>query len=827
MQHCCIYFCNIVAFIYLCSELKKVPHILLIILTSYTTCWSQEYCDVNISGHVISKEDKSTLPGAVITLGTSTTIGTSTDYFGKFILKKVCITQPYVIIKFLSYKTDTVSFDVINQKNIHLEISLDSENTLLEEVHITGQRAKISRNQSLTRLSRKDIERSAGKSIGEILKGATGVNALQTGPTIFKPVIHGLHSQRIQIINNGVRLEGQQWGAEHGPEIDPYIASEIIVVKGADVVRYGADAIGGAIIINPPSIHNAEEFGGEMYMLGATNGRLGAFSGMLEGRLLKEHHWKWRIQGTAKRAGDFHTPDYQLTNTGVKELNFSGAVGYRDRVKSLEFFISSYNTELGILKAAHTGSMTDLEQAINLHQAGGTPLIADNFSYKIDNPRQEVNHHLAEIRASHDFEHLGKMELTYSGQLNKRKEYDIRKARNTDRPALDMELLAHNIDLSLSHRKQGSFQGVVGVSVSLKDNRNVPGTGVIPLIPDYEQRTIGGFVSEKYLKEKWGAEIGIRYDVQLLSIATFDENRQLVKPDFNFSYMSLASGFHYLLKPNLTFSLHYGFGQRPPHVSELFSQGLHHGTASIEYGILRPNGILLDNLERTPISKEKSSKIISTLEYEGKDLSFQVSGYINYINNYVFLRPVGLQQSIRGAFVSYEYQQSNVKISGLDLTISKDFSESFTYTGKVSLIRAQDRSNDGRVINIPSNRFENKLQYNFQSIGKAKDVFISIGLANVLKQNRQPQIIPISDIINVSTIENVFDFVEAPDAYALFNTEAGFTLPFTDNSLDVIFSIENAFNTVYNDYMNRMRYFTSDVGRNFSIRLKYNFHAHD
>lgn len=810
--------------LYIFAYLKTFLSIALVIFLFPLNSWSQENCDVNIIGHIIGNEDRTPIPGVVVILGTSRTIGTSTDYSGKFNFKKICVGEPFVIVQFVGYKTDTIFFDPENQKNIHLEITLEVENKLLDEIQITGQRTNVSPSQNATKLSGKDIERSAGKSIGEILKGATGVNALQTGPTIFKPVIHGLHSQRILIINNGVRLEGQQWGAEHGPEIDPYVASEITVVKGADVVRYGADAIGGVIIIDPPSIHNAEELGGEMYMLGASNGRLGAFSGMLEGRLLKEHHWKWRLQGTVKRAGDFNTPNYNLTNTGLRELNFSGAAGYRDGTKALEFFISSFNTELGILRAAHTGSMSDLQAAIDRHQAGEDPLIVYDFSYDIDNPSQEVNHHMAEVRAFYDFENIGRLELTYSGQLNRRKEYDVR--RTSDRASLDLELYAHSIDLNLKHKKKGNLQGDIGVNTVLKDNKNIFGTGVTPLIPNYEQMTIGAFISEKYLKEKWGAELGLRYDIQNLSIATFDENRQLEKPDYNFDYLSLASGFHYLLSPNLTFSMHYGFGQRPPHVSELFSQGLHHGTASIEYGLLRPGGILIDDLEGATIENEKSSKLISTLEYEGKDLSFEVSGYMNFIDNYIFLRPSSLQQTIRGVFVGYNYQQANVIINGLDFTFSKDLLSALNYTGKASLIRAKDITNSDVVINIPANRFENKLQYENKSIGKMKDAFIGLSLVNVLKQNRQPQVIPINEIMS-TTPEGIFDFVESPAAYSLINMEVGATLPFKDNSLDIIVSVENVLNTSYNDYMNRMRYFTNDVGRNFSVRLKYNFHAHE
>jgi iron complex outermembrane receptor protein len=148
------------------------------------------------------------------------------------------------------------------------------------------------------------------------------------------------------------------------------------------------------------------------------------------------------------------------------------------------------------------------------------------------------------------------------------------------------------------------------------------------------------------------------------------------------------------------------------------------------------------------------------------------------------------------------------------------------YTGKASLIHARDISNSDVVINIPANRFENKLQYERTTMGDLHDAFIGVSLVNVMKQHRQPQVIPISEIVG-TTIDNVFDFVASPAAYALLNIEVGASLPIRDNSLNIILSVENVMNNRYNDYMNRMRYFTDDVGRNFSIRLKYNFHAHE
>ena len=129
------------------------------------------------------------------------------------------------------------------------------------------------------------------------------MNSIQTGPGIFKPVIHGVHSQRVLILNHGIRQEGQQWGAEHAPEIDPFIASDVVVVKDASSIKYGTDAIGGVIVVNPaPLPENAADFGGSVSTIAQSIGRSGTFSGMLEGGIKAHEGWGWRVQGTISGA---------------------------------------------------------------------------------------------------------------------------------------------------------------------------------------------------------------------------------------------------------------------------------------------------------------------------------------------------------------------------------------------------------------------------------------------------------------------------------------------------------------------------------------------
>ena len=214
----------------------------------------------------------------------------------------------------------------------------------------------------------------------------------KTGPSIFKPMIHGLHSNRVLILNNGIRQEGQQWGSEHGPEIDPFIASELKVVKGANGVRYGPDAIAGVVLVEPAALRDSAGLGGRLDLVGMSNGRTGAVSGMLEGNFGKIPALAWRVQGTLKRGGDVHTPDYFLNNTGLREYNFSAAAGWTKKNYGVDVFYSQFNTDIGIFGGAHIGNLTDLELAIERD----TPLVVTPFSYEIGRPFQHIEHELTQ-----------------------------------------------------------------------------------------------------------------------------------------------------------------------------------------------------------------------------------------------------------------------------------------------------------------------------------------------------------------------------------------------------------------------------------------------
>lgn len=173
----------------------------------------------------------------------------------------------------------------------------------LESVIAQGRNQNLEITQASSDIHEDKILKNSGKDLGKILENVAGVSMLQTGGTISKPIINGLQGTRVVIMNNGSRLESQQWGADHAPEIDPGMAKKITIIKGADAVKYGADALGGIILLSAGDLPYHGGFSGNLTSGYESNGRKYSVSGKAEGSLKSYPHFAWRVQGAAKKFG--------------------------------------------------------------------------------------------------------------------------------------------------------------------------------------------------------------------------------------------------------------------------------------------------------------------------------------------------------------------------------------------------------------------------------------------------------------------------------------------------------------------------------------------
>ncbi len=765
------------------TMIQKAVLLFMILLLPLVNVVAQK-CELVLRGKVLHQENDQPIEAAYVWI-LETRTGAVTDQNGNFIIRELCPGTYTVTVQYLGHKeirqTINLSGSTTNQT-----FKMEEESVALSGVEVHGHRESVQTTTAVTSLYGEALLQSRGESLGESLKRIAGVTTFSTGNTISKPVIHGMHSNRIMILNNGIRLEGQQWGAEHAPEIDPFLADEITVIKGAETVRFGPEAMGGVILVNPPSLPVSKKHSTEINLLGASNGRMGNFAASHSGGSGKIAGLGYRVQGSVKRAGNVQSPRYFQDNTGMSEYNFSGSIGYSSKKLGVEGYYSFFNTEIGILRDSHTGNLSDLVEII----ANGEPFNKPDFTYQINNPRQVVAHHLAKVKAHYHLSPAYKLNFQYGFQLNERQEFDRRRGDLNARPSLDLQLYTNTLDLFLDHSRNSNWSGSLGINIIQQANSNVPGTGVTPLIPNYDMINGGVYLIEKYLKGPLEIEAGLRYDYRTVSAARFIGG-ELQEADLDYQNFSAFIGGLYQLSPYFSFSSNLGTAWRPPNVNELFSQGLHHGAAAVEIG-------------DPDLNSEKSLKWVNSLEYEGKRGGVELTAYANQIREYIYLNPTGETfVSLRGTFNVYEYLQANALFYGLDLSGTYAFTDQLNGYFKGSIIRAKNTETQTYFPFIPSDRMDWGLAYSF---GKETH---RVTLSNVLvaRQSREPE----------------FDLAPAPPAYALFNLGYNLKVKIAENQLNVGIQANNLFNTEYKEYMNRFRYFSADMGRNILLKLNYQF----
>ena len=393
---------------------------LLVCLFFITISFSQENCTFIFKGIVLDEHDNKPVPFAKIQLKDKN-IGVISDSNGYFTFPKLCAgiysfsclhhigCEPFKFQK---------EFKVSDSKNKFDTIYIEFHFQELEELNIVHTVYEMS-SISIVKPNELDKNFASGKTLGELLKQIPGVSTLNTGNSISKPIIHGMHSNRIVTMNNEIRQEGQQWGSEHAPEIDPFLNSNVTLIKGASAISFGSDAIAGVIQVSPEKLTIQKGIKGKIQSTAFSNGKSGSISGMLEGGFSKisknenKHVFSARIQGTLKKGGTIKTPNYFMKNTAMKENNFSWNTNYSFNKWNTELFYSQFNTDLAIFSGAHIGNLTDLNNAFQSKE----PKETGDFTYEINRPKQHIEHELFKVRNQYYFNSKHKVNLIYDDNI--------------------------------------------------------------------------------------------------------------------------------------------------------------------------------------------------------------------------------------------------------------------------------------------------------------------------------------------------------------------------------------------------------------------------
>lgn len=801
----------------------KINFILPFILFVFTSAFAQD-CNLSLEGYVIDLHDNSVLKNALVKLNYSALYAITNDK-GFYKIEGVCPGKYEVTISHINCEKLTKNINIYSNtvENFSLEHHLES----LNEVLIKGELYSFDDKSAISaQISHETIDQFSNATLGDAISTLPGVSSLNTGNNIVKPVIQGLHSSRVLIINNNVRMEDQQWGVDHAPNIDINSAANITVIKGSSALEYGGDAIGGVIIAEPQKAPVKDTLMGKTILTGVSNGR----GGNLSTHFLKAYKsgLYFKAQGSYKRMGDLEAPDYILSNTGVEEQNLALGFGLNKINYGFDAYYSRFDTEIGILRASHIGNVSDLVRAINSQK----PSFIDGFTYDIGSPRQDVVHHLIKVNAFKKFKNFGQLDIQYAFQNNRRKEFDVRRGNRSETPALDLELQTHNIITKLKYDKLDSFSSKVGVELTYQDNFANPDTGVRRLIPDYELYKIAGFWTANYQhSDDLFLNAGVRYDFthfdaqKFYSQSRWDERNYqddyadiivedfgtqlLTNPVFDYHNFSANLGVQYNFK-DWEWNSNLGTASRAPNPSELFSDGLHHSIANIEIGDLR-------------IDSEQSYKISTQIKRQYNRWEFELSVYYNFINNYILLEPAGIEQTIRGAFPIFEYKQTNARLFGLDLNLGYQISDDILLNSSFAYINGDDTSRNRPLINMPPINWQNSINYR---VRQWHDINLYLSSQMVFEQTRFPDDNFTTPILNTGTgdfEQTLVNISQPPSAYHLMNFRAEIPFELSFAQLQVTLSVNNIFNTSYRSYLNRQRFYADEIGRNFVLQLKLNY----
>jgi len=762
----------------------KMSFFCLTVLNIFVQKAIAQECNFRLSGIIYDGTNQQVLSGATVLLMDS---------------DKIAVTNKSGVYRFNKLCSGTYRIKITHVGCVPIEASLvvnsDLPNQNFYLLHSTEQLGEVVVSSSYdtdvnsikSSLTVEEMQNLKGGTLGEMLKQLSGVSVLQTGSTVFKPVIHGLHSQRVLILNNGVRQEGQQWGAEHAPEIDPLVASRLTVIKGAGALRYGSDAIGGAVLVEPRSLDIDTGFRVEVNSIYSSNNRMGLFNSIVEqGIKTNKSAWAWRSHLTYKRGGNARTPDYWLHNTGIQELNYSFHGGYQREKTKADIYFSAFNTKIGIFWGAHIGNLTDLENAIN----NKTPLFnIDKFDYQIGRPSQEVSHYLIKAKLTQELSKDRRINFVLSHQENFRKEFDRTLIDNN--PELDLNLGTTTADINFETERFSNTNQQFGFTVQRQAN---VWSGSRFFLPNYTNLLLGLYGIRKWDKNDLQFEAGLRYDYRSLEVFR-NQNGQNFQIDRQFNNLSSSFAINYVPNNNINWLNNFSLAWRPPHVNELYVNGLHHGTANFEIG-------------DPDLNSEISLKYTSQFNYQwNKDTRIDLTLYTNYIQNFINLVPVlPATLTLRGAFPTFQFIQTDALLSGSDLTFNTALNPSFAYRFKASVLIPSNLESRTWLQQMPAPQIDQEISWYFSPDKKTN--YISTNALWVARQRFIP--------------DNFIDYLSPPSEYLLFNLNFATELRFMKTPVSLGASVFNLFNVRYRDYMNRFRYFSDEVGTNVVLRLKIN-----
>ena len=784
-----------------CVRARHIPGIALAILCFAASPASAQRA---LTVTVTAAADGGALPGATVVTpdvmqaaAPDLARGAAAGIDGVAVLRDLPADTLRVVVSFVGRVPHAETVD-LRAGDVRLAVALRTDGTF-EEIVVESDSPLDRDVRSTAVIDGAALDARRGQTLAETLDGLPGVTTLSTGPTIGKPVVRGLHSDRVVILEDGVRQEGQAWGGEHAPEIDPFAADRVEVIRGAAGVEVGAGAIGGAVKLQARDLPTTPGVGGQLALQAFSNSGQGAASLVAEDAPAGWGGLAWRAQGSVRRAGDARTPDVVISNSAFAEASGHLTLGYTRGPLELDAHLRRYYAELGIYRGSHFGNQRNLEAIIA--RGGPDPDWDYAFSYAIDAPKQTVTHDVASVHG-HTEAWGGHLDAQLAWQQNRRREFDAHRPYSDSlaalgtRPSFDLGLGTQSLDVAFAPRPSGRLAGKVGLQARTQLNKNAA-SGV--LVPNYRAYDGGLFGHATWAATpRLSLEAGARLDARHVTAFPFLADGGFARDARAYLGGALALGALQTLGDAWSVALHAGSAWRPPNVAELYSDGVHHGTAQYEIG-------------DAALEPEHSLDLSATLRHESAAASAEVSAYVNHVFGYVY----GLDQpeptvTIRGTFPTVAYTSTDARLAGLDADAELRPTGWLALGAHASLLRADNLALDGPLHGAPANRFGAHVRATApRDVLGVGAPFLELDVRHTARQDRlQP---------------GAFLPAPYPPAYTLTALRAGGELSLSGQPVRLSLDVDNLFDVRYRDALSRFRYFVDEPGRNVSVRLSVPF----
>lgn len=777
---------------------------------------------ISFSGMVKDLKTGEPLPGSSIYFPELKN-GSFADAEGKFYLKNLPKALLSVQVSSVGYQTASARIDLSLDSIRHFLLSVSvteiHEAVVTEVAHPTDR----DRNPSpVAQISPDNILQSVSNNIIDVIASKPGMAQISTGASISKPVIRGLGFNRVLVVHDEVRQEGQQWGEEHGIETDEYAIHRIEILKGPSSLLYGSDALGGVIHFIPSPPPAPGHFKGSFLSNYQTNHGLDGFSGNLAGNL---NGLVWDLRGSRKRAHDYKNPyDGPVYNSRFQEHSWNVLAGLNKRWGYSHFRFSSFNTTLGITDGERdsiTGSFLVSERLNDSTLSERRMNQTESRLYVPGMPRQQVIHRRFTSQTNW-ITRKGVLKIIAGYQDNLRKEFG--NVLMPETPGLNFLLNTFTGDLrfKMADFQRLGFQG--GFSTMYQESKN---KGTEYVIPGYYLQDFGGFMLMNKSLQKVEIQFGIRYDSRFvhgkdlmidsagkeISQGTAGGINKFSAFSTNFSGLSGSMGFSYLWSEHLVTKLNFSRGYRAPNMAELGSNGEHEGTGRYEAG-------------NQKLKPEFSNQADLGFAYHGEHLHFEAEAFANLISGFIFQEKLlgfhgkdSVLDPLNPVSV-YGFAQATALLYGGECLF--DFHphpyDWLHLESSYSLVYGEFLQRPGMnyLPMMPSPRWNAEIKAEQR---KSKGVFsktwISTGLSYIFAQNR---------FYSAGGTETY-----SPD-YFLIHAGVGTTIRQQGaDRLILVFRVSNLLNEPYQEHLSRFKYFPENystrrkgilnMGRNLSFKI--------